>query len=266
MQSGHYLGRKMSVINLINMYNSSKKKLGSLLCAGDSWFMRESCFLWLWGLKVHCESLDLCLSQANGLESIPWICSHLPSIWAGLCGDSWQIYSLLFTSILPWSSLNLQVLGSRSVELYFCFLLVHTGKSGVFCSGLLVIIDTLWQVGQLGLGFRFYLRSSILFSWRAEMGCWIIYFLFWTSPLLLSLAGIKRIVTSWLLKGLFKEGCSVLPLVETYSHSRACYYCFRAVTLKLCRSAQYPAVINSEMWMMTKIQFTNHKGKKKWLK
>lgn len=98
------------------------------------------------------------------------------------------------------------------------------------------------------------------------MGFWAIYFLFLTSPLLFSLAGIKRIVTTWLLKGLLKEGCSVLPLVETYSHPRTCYYCFRAVTLKLSSSAEYPAVNNSEIWMMTKIQITNHRVKKSIIK
>lgn len=61
-------------------------------------------------------------------------------------------------------------------ELYFCFLLVHTGKSGMFCSGLLVVIDPLWQVGQLGLGFtweaQFYLAEGL--RWAA--GLLIFYF------------------------------------------------------------------------------------------
>lgn len=150
--------------------------------------------------------------------------------------------------------------------MHFWFLLVLTALVSQGCF-------VLWTSG-----FRFYLwrlpltgcllRSSFLSCWRAEMGCWTVYFLFLTSPLLFSLAGIKRAVTSWLLKGLFKEGCSVLPLVETYSHPRTCYYCFKAVILKLSRSTGYPAVINSEVRIMTKIQITNHmvKKKKKWFK
>lgn len=107
---------------------------------------------------------------------------------------------------------------------------------------------------------RFYLAEGL--RWAAGL----VTFLVLISPLLFSLAGIEKIVASWLLKVLFKEGCSVLPLVETYSHPRTCYYCFRAVTLKLSRSAEYPTVINSEIQMMIKIQITNHMVKKKWLK
>lgn len=57
---------------------------------------------------------------------------------------------------------------------------------------------------------------------------------FLTSALLFSLAGIKIIVTSWRLNGLFKEGYSVLSLTESYSRpQKAEGYCFRPVTLKL---------------------------------
>lgn len=213
--------------------------------------------------------LDLCLSQANGLESIPWVSNRLPSIWAG---RQPAYLFLAVISVLLWNSLSLHVLGSRSIE---CKLLVFPGSPCPGKSGVFFVLGSgcHWHPLTDGpVGCRFYLqrlpltgcllRSSFLPCWRAEMGCWTICFLFLASPLLLSLAGIKRIVTSWLLKGLFKEGCSVLPLVETYSHPRACSYCFRAVTLKLSSSPGYPAVINSEVWIRTKIQITNHKVKK----
>lgn len=130
-----------------------------------------------------------------------------------------------------------------------------------------------WQSltdGPVGLGFacegfpllgacwaHFFLAEGL--GWAAGL----FYFLFLTSPLLFSLAVIKRVVTSWFLNGLF-EGWSVLPLVETYSHPRTCYYCFKAVILKFCRSSECPAVINSEIWIMTKIQITNRMVKKTW--
>lgn len=209
----------------------------------------------LWGNLVFCGCWDhKCIVRAwlviNGLESFPWVSNHLPSISAGICGDSWHIYSLLlfqYSLEEPQST----ALGFKKCWWSAFGFYWFSVPWWVRCS-VLDLCLSLTPSDRWASGFRFYLQCLPLTAHFILLKGWdgLVTFLFLNSPLLFSFVGIKRNVTSWLLKGLFKEGCSVLPLVETYSHPRTCYFCFRDVTLKLCRCAECPAVINSEIWIM----------------
>lgn len=137
---------------------------------------------------------------------------------------------------LPWSSFHLQVCVLRGAMSWgvsrgsllcqassFYFRLV--GESRLVCIGVSAVSGCpLGLCCQMGLGALVLAAEAspypvlikkrtciMLKHWEGPLGCLPIFDL-------CSLAGIKIIVTSWAVKDLLQEGCSVLSLAVSYSH------------------------------------------------